>query len=88
MLLSENLKKKQKFKENNLESFFWTLLPIPPAPTQIRDQSLLYILLLRLTMEMMKKYNTEKAIVFNTYQVRELIDFIDRTWDHAFLLFY
>ena len=28
---------------------------------------------------MMKKYNTEKAIVFNTYQVRELIDFIDRT---------
>ena len=24
----------------------------------------------RLTMEMMKKYNTEKAIVFNTYQVR------------------
>ena len=30
-------------------------------------------------MEMMKKYNTEKAIVFNTYQVRELIDFIDRT---------
>ena len=35
---------------------------------------------------MMKKYNTEKAIVFNTYQVRELIDFIDRTGDHAFLL--
>ena len=23
----------------------------------------------RITMEMMKKYNTEKAIVFNTYQV-------------------
>ena len=30
-------------------------------------------------MEMMKKYNTEKAIVFNTYQVRKLINFIDRT---------
>ena len=28
---------------------------------------------------MMKKYNTEKAIVFNTYQVRDLIDFIDGT---------
>ena len=26
----------------------------------------------RLTMEMMKKYNTEKAIVFNTYQVRRV----------------
>jgi len=24
----------------------------------------------RITMEMMKKYNTQKAIVFNTYQVR------------------
>ena len=30
-------------------------------------------------MEMMKKYNTEKAIVFNTYQVRDLNDFIDGT---------
>ena len=53
--------------------------PTPPPCFINIKQSLLYILLLRLTMEMMKKYNTEKAIVFNTYQVRDLIDFIDGT---------
>ena len=35
----------------------------------------------RLAMEMMKKYNTEKAIVFNTYQVR--FDFL---WEISVLI--
>ena len=36
----------------------------------------------RITVEMMKKYNTQKAIVFNTYQVRYTdIIHLPMTWD-------